>query len=105
MNRNTARKLAEKITNEQLKQMFDNTKAFFVDWKRVSIVNKGLTKGTAWNVLGRDFDVNKTYHVIGKTNMIREFGEYLPKELKPKKKLPKNLEPPIHQEPKFNKKS
>lgn len=102
MNKTNARKIAEFITNEQLQQMLDKAKIEIKDWTKVSSVNKGMTKGTSWNILASDFDVNKTYHIIAKTNMIREFGEYLPENLKIKK-IPKDnmIKKPIHQEPKF----
>ena len=86
MRRNDARNLANTITNQQLFDMLEKAKVEVKDWTKVSLVNKGLTKGTAWNILGKDFDVNKTHHVLAKANMIREFGEFLPEELKPKKK-------------------
>lgn len=101
MNRPDARKIAETITNEQLLEMFNAAKANIKDWTKVSNVNKGLTKGTSWNILAKDFDVNKTYHILAKTNMVREFGEFLPNNLKPSKKSKRNPIPPIHQEPQF----
>lgn len=101
MNRNDAKKIAEVITNEQLAQMFANAKAGIKDWEKVSAVNKGMTKGTAWNILAAAFDPTKTYNSIAIKNMIREFGDFLPDELKPKK--PKRpLPKPVHQQPKFD---
>lgn len=101
MTRAEARKLAETITNVQLLTMFDRAKSKITDWTIVSICNKGLTKGTAWNILAKDFDLNHNYHIIAKTNMIREFGNFLPEDLKPKKALKRFLPPPTHQEPIF----
>lgn len=101
MNRPDAKKIAQVITNEQLLEMFNNAKIGIKDWTKVSNVNKGLTKGTAWNILAKDFDVNKTHHILGKTNMVREFGEFLPEELKPVKKTRKKYDNLVHQEPKF----
>lgn len=100
MNRPHARKIAETITNEELKNMFETAKIKISDWTKVSNVNKSLTKGTSWNILAKDFDVTTEYHILAKTNMIREFGEFLPNDLKPKKKIVNN-NTPIHQEPKF----
>jgi len=102
MNKKDARKIAETITNEELKEMFDCAKIGITDWTKVSNVNKGMTKGVSWNILAKDFDINKTHHILAKINMIREFGEFLPDQIKPKrdsKKLSGN--PPIHQEPNF----
>ena len=87
MNRTDARKIAETITNEQLKQIFEAAKTQIIDWTKVSNVNKGLTKGAAWNILAKNFDLNSAHHILAKTNMIREFGEFLPSELKPQKKI------------------
>lgn len=101
MTRSQARNIAQIITNEQLKQMFDAAKNGIKDWTVTSICNKGLTKGTAWNILAADFDVEQEHHIMGKTNMVREFGKYLPEELIPVKKV-KTIINPIHQKPKFN---
>jgi hypothetical protein len=102
MNRNDARTLADIVTNEQLKQMFDNAKGGIKDWTKVSSCNIGFTKGVAWNILAKDFDVNCKYHIISKTNMIREFGEFLPSELKQKvTRQKKSFGKPVHHDPIF----
>ena len=87
MNRTAAREIAETITPQQIKQMFDKAKENITDWRKVSVVNKGMSKGAAWNILAKDFDIEDEHHMIRKTNMVREFGEFLPDELKPKPKL------------------
>jgi hypothetical protein len=103
MNRKTARSIAEKITNTDIKQMFDNAKVGVKDWKKVSAVNKGMTKGAAWNILAKDFDVNFNYNILAKTNMVREFGNFLPETLKPKKIFKEKLyTDPTHQDPDFS---
>jgi hypothetical protein len=56
--------------------MFDLAKNNIEDWSKVSIVNKGMTKGTAWNILASDFDVTHSYSNIAKVNMIRNLGEF-----------------------------
>ena len=101
MNRSDSKKIALTITNEQLLEMFNNAKNGIKDWTKISNVNKGITKGVAWNILAKDFDVNKTHHNLAKINMIREFGEFLPIELKPIKKNHKKYDNLVHQEPKF----
>lgn len=98
MNRNDARKIAETITNEQLQQMFDTARAKITDWTKVSACNLGITKGVAWNILAKNFDVTANHHILAKTNMIREFGEFLPNEFKPQKKNRK-IQVPVHQNP------
>jgi len=101
MNRNDAKRIAEVITNEELGQMFEVAKSKTSDWTKVSNINKSITKGVAWNILAKDFDVNHPYILIAKINMIREFGEFLPNYIKPKRKQKKHIQP-IHQEPEFN---
>lgn len=102
MNRSDARKIAEIITNEELQEMFNTAKSKITNWEEVSRVNRGMTKGVSWNILTRDFNVNKSYHILAKTNMVREFGQFLPDRLKPSiKKKEWSDKPPIHQEPIF----
>lgn len=101
MNRATARRISETITNQQIQQMFENAKAQISDWTKVSNVNKGMTKGVAWNILAQNFDINANHHILAKCNMVWEFGDYLPANLKPPKKSRKLLNAPVHQDPKF----
>ena len=101
MNRRDAKTIAETITNQQLQDMFDRAKNEITNWSQRSIVNKGLSKGIAWNILAKDFDLNTEYRTFSKHNMIREFGDFLPDELKPPKKKKKDLPPPTHQNPIF----
>ncbi len=100
MNRNDARKIAETITNEQIQQMFEIAKAKITDWTKVSNINKGMTKGAAWNILANKFDVKHKYHILAKRNMVWEFGAFLPDEFKLKKKTHQFITL-IHQEPRF----
>jgi hypothetical protein len=100
MQRHIAKQIAEKITNEQLQEMFNKAKTGIKDWTKTSSVNKGLTKGAAWNILAEKFDVNAKHHILAKTNMVREFSEFLPDELKPQKKAKMEFTP-THQIPKF----
>lgn len=105
MNRNDAKKIAETISNEDLALMFERAKDAIDDWTVVSICNKGMTKGLAWNILARDFDVNGTNSILAKTNMIREFGAFLTENIKIKKIKKVEAKPPIHQDPIFNTKT
>ena len=82
MNKKYAKCIAEFITNEDLAVMFVNAKNNITDWTQVSKINKGISKGVAWNILASDFDVEKTYNSIAKFNMVSEFGKYLPNHLK-----------------------
>lgn len=104
MNRNEARKLAETVTNEQLNEMFSVAQSSVKDWHETSRVNAGMTKGAAFNILskgfGKDFDPKKSIHVLAKTNMLREFGEFLPGYEKPVRKE-KTTRQPFHRDPDF----
>jgi hypothetical protein len=57
-----------------------------ITWDVPSVCNKGLSKGIAWNILASDFDVSKEYNSLAKTNMVREFSDFIPDYLKPKKR-------------------
>lgn len=103
MNKNVAKQIAKTITNEQLQHMIKNASKKITNWEKVSVVNKSFTKGVAWNSLCRNFDVNHNYHIFQKMNMIREFGEFLPDEIKPQKRSRKRITP-IHQDPQINSK-
>jgi hypothetical protein len=60
-----------------------------------------MSKGSAWNILASDFDIETNYHNLAKVNMVREFGEFLPNYLKPfKETKTKNINV-VHQEPRF----
>lgn len=101
MNKPDAKKISQKITNEQLQEMLNNAKIGVKDWTKVSNCNKGMTKGSAWNILAKNFDVNVNHHPLAKLNMVREFGEFLPDDLKPEKKTRKIYDNLIHQDPQF----
>lgn len=101
MNKRDAKLIAETITNEQLQEMFNVAKVSITDWKVPSTVNSGMSKGTAWNILAYSFDVTLTYHFLAKKNMVHEFGDYLPEELKPVKVKRVIKGEPHHEEPKF----
>ncbi len=101
MNRRDASKIAETITNQELKDMFDVAKAGIKNWSQRSDVNKGMTKGAAWNILHKAFDVNKKIPPLAKKNMVWEFGDFLPKDMRPAPRRKINRPEPTHQEPKF----
>ncbi len=100
MNKTEAKRIAETITNMEILAMFDNAKENIKDWSVVSVCNKGLSKGCAWNILASDFDLTHNYHVLAKTNMVREFGDYLPWYKKPTKTA-KPTTNVVHHEPNF----
>lgn len=101
MNKTEAKKIAETITNEHLLAMFEAAKAGIKDWTKISSVNKGMTKGMAWNILAKDFDVKGKHHPIAKKNMIWEFGDFLPEELRARKQKIVREFKPVHRDPIF----
>jgi hypothetical protein len=103
MNEDKAREIAEKITNAGLQEMFDNAKVRCVDWERRSNVNKSMSKGAAWDILAANFDINHNYNIIAKTDMVREFGEFIPKDASTAKLVASIKEKIqlVHQSPKF----
>jgi phage terminase large subunit-like protein len=72
------RELVDQIGIKEIKRKCKNAKTNIKDWTKRSTCNKGFTKGAVWNILAKDFDINHEYHILAKTNMIREFGEFLP---------------------------
>ena len=76
MNKRDAKKVAQYITNEQLQEMFNAAKLGVKDWTKVSSVNKGMTKGTSWNILAKNFDINVS--VVDLVDSRKEF-DYLRK--------------------------
>jgi hypothetical protein len=85
MNRTDAKIIAETITYEQLVSMFDSAQVNVKDWKAVSAVNKGMTKGLSWNILKKGLVPNIITQKHAIKNMIWEFGDYLPESLKIKR--------------------
>ncbi len=101
MNKYNAKEIAKTISNDDLKIMFTTAKNAIKDWTVRSILNKGLTKGVAWNILTCNFSVDEKYSELVKTNMIIEFGEYLPAKFNKIKTKTASPEP-VHQEPDLN---
>ena|ERR1035437_8981996 len=99
MNRTEAKKIAETITMEQIREMFMKAQELIKDWTVPSNVNLGLSKGVAFNILSAG-DLTKKMHHMAKINAIREFGEYLPGYKKPVKVKTNDINV-AHQEPKF----
>ena len=96
MNRNEAKILAEIVSNEDLKQMFINARNGIKNWESPATVNKGMTKGAAFNILSKCGV--ETISGLGKINCIHEFGDWLPNYDKPNK-IEKQKVKPFHQEP------
>ena len=105
LDKNRAKKIAETITQEQLNLMFENAKNNIKNWKEISYVNKGMTKGAAWNILKSVKVTKDDFHKMGVTNAIWEFGEFLSEEILNKLKKEKKIESQRyihHEEPKFD---
>jgi hypothetical protein len=105
MNKIEATVIAKTVTLEEIKTMFINASQQIKCWEQISTLNKGMSKGLAFNILAAGFgegiystisDIKNTIRI----NMIREFGEYLPnltpkiRSIKPKIKI-------AHQYPRF----
>lgn len=107
MKKSYAKKLAESVTNQELREMFYNAQRSITqwgNWEKASKVNKSLSIGTAFNILsyGVDSDefMDQKITSIAKFNMIREFGEYLPNYQPEQTKVKSNIKI-THHEPKF----
>ena len=90
MNKRDAAKIAETITNEQIQEMFNNAKENITDWTVVSSVNKSMSKGAVWNILAKGFNpdvINTPNRSLGVRNMVWEFGDYLPDNIKIRKSI------------------
>ena len=102
MNKTNAKKIAETITFVQLQEMFNNAKENITDWTVTSAVNKQMSKGTAWNILFVSLKPGTMTHPMAVKNMIWEFGDHLPEQLKIKKQTKVSRHVDVtHQEPNF----
>ncbi len=103
MNKRDAGKIAETITLDQLRTMFNNAKDNITDWQVVSSVNKNMTKGAAWNILTLPVDVTpERVSKLAMRNMVWEFGDFLPEDVKIKRKSKKKQKSvPYHEDPIF----
>ncbi|EIK96106.1 hypothetical protein PMM47T1_14140 [Pseudomonas sp. M47T1] len=103
MNKADAKRIAETITHAQLAEMFERAKKGITDWEKVSAVNPGMTKGTAWNILSAALNASGGARVrqLAVTNMIWEFGDFLDDSLKPAKKKRQSAPDPYHEQPNF----
>ena len=83
MNKQKAKKLAKIISHSDFQLMFELAKKEIKDWTIPSNVNKGLSKGKAWNLLypmsfkSESFFKSHDTGNLAKINMIREFGDHI----------------------------
>jgi hypothetical protein len=103
MSNKYARELSERITNEQIFTMLKRAILNVEDWAAPSKSNKGISRGSHWNIFCQNFDVEKKINPMVKYRMLQEYSEFLPLELKQQKKESIVLNPPSHQEPNFEK--
>lgn len=103
MNKADAKRIAETITHDQLVAMFERAKVGITDWEKVSDVNPGMTKGTAWNILSAGIKESGGARMrqLAVTNMVWEFGDFLEDSLRPAKKKRAPAPAPYHQKPNF----
>jgi len=107
MTRGYAKKLAERVTNQELRDMFYNAQRHLIQWggwDKASKNNKSISVACAFNILSCGVDnedfLSKKLNDIVKFNMIREFGEHLPDYIPEQKEVKKDIKI-IHHEPKF----
>lgn len=102
MNKAAAKKIAANISRAQLSEMMQRAKLEISDWKVQSSVNSLFSKGKAWNILYPVFMSGRPMSMPAITNMVWEFGDYLPENMKPKKTMRAKANTlPHHEEPDF----
>jgi len=102
MTRTEIKRTAENISNQEIYNMLKRAKESITDWTVISKCNKGMTKGVAWNILTKAFDIDADLHILHKMNLIREFGDFLSPEHKPARKSKVASVNPTHQNPQLD---
>jgi hypothetical protein len=101
MNRIQAKELAETLTVSQIKEMLDNAKAGVKDWTKASVANKGISRGSHWNIFCKDYSTQTEFTNMHKYRLIQEYGEFLPYSIRHKEKSKKDFGKPVHHDPIF----
>lgn len=101
MNRLQARKLAETITVEQIKEMLDNAKRGILDWTHASVANKAISRGSHWNLFCQNYKNKTEFSTLLKYRMIQEYGAFLPYRIRHQETKKKDQAKPIHHDPIF----
>lgn len=79
MRKTKARELAKTVSLDSLKTMLIEARKNFTAWSSPSSVNIGFSKGYSFNLFVKVMqEADESLNVIAKTNMIREFGTFLP---------------------------
>jgi hypothetical protein len=94
---------AGKISNVDIHNMLKRAANEVKDWTKPSKGNKGISRGSNWNIFCKDFDINKQYSAIHKYRIIQEFGEFLDDNLKTTKKAKPKSKTPTHFAPDLSK--
>lgn len=81
MNKNSAKRIAREneISYGEIKEILTKARASDINWEAVSSVNKGITKGVAFNIFWKgitDEDHVVPYSTLYAQNVLREFGEF-----------------------------
>src|SRR5512137_932374 len=101
MNRADAKRIAETVTNDQLKAMFDRAQVGITDWRKPSAVTPSISKGASWNIMRRvdagQLKRGRRDMLIIK-NMVWEFGDFLDDEIKPAKQRASRPAIQVHHE-------
>jgi hypothetical protein len=104
MHRHEARKIAEKITDAQIHDLLVTARKNITKWSDPSRINKTMSRGVVFNIINGAVDNTDPkavrVSVLIKQNIIREFGEYLPDNLKIDKKKRADNTAPYHEDPK-----
>lgn len=90
MNKYECRSLADKITEAEMREMFEKAKTGIKDWTKVSKINKSMSIGAAWNILYGAFTSPTKFSLqsaLSKRNMIFEFQDFMPEHLILEKKV------------------
>lgn len=103
MDKKSASEIATKTTIGQLESMLRVARATFKSWKAPSAVNKSLTKGYSfnvyWEMLMEYKEEEREVPFVGVRNMIHDFGDFLPDDVKPSGSSRSDYPDPWHQDP------
>jgi len=101
MQRCEARRLAETCKEEELIGMLARARVEIVDWRKPSRINPSLSRGAVFNIfIACDLKTNGAAFLMAKTNMIAEFGEYLPGYQPTKRRARRKADGLLHSDPK-----
>jgi ATP-dependent phosphoenolpyruvate carboxykinase len=101
MTQQYAKDLANRMSNQEIKEMLVNAMNGITDWTQPCKLNSGMSWGIAWNLLAKNFDGNNGHREFHKVQLLRMFEAWLPEKYKQVRKKKMNPEKVAHQEPDF----